>query len=94
MYSEMTVSELEQDLLNRVSGDGDIRFMSDHYLTYDHEKGLVVKNLLNTKIYPFRQIYSRLYKDLCGIELYESILRIRRALNIYYSITTIEEQYY
>lgn len=90
----MLVYQLEQGLLNRVSKYGNIRFMPDHYLTYDHEEGLVVKNLLGTKVYPFRRIYSRLYKDLCDIEQYENILRIRKALNEYYNTTVIEEQYY
>lgn len=90
----MLVYQLEQYLLDKVSKYGTIRFMADHYLTYDHEKGLVVKNLLNTKIYLFRRIYSRLDKDLCDIESYETTLRIRRALNEYYNSSIIEEQYY
>lgn len=90
----MLVYQLEQYLLDKVSKYGSIRFMPDYYLTYDHENGLVVKNLLNTKIYPFRRIYSKLYKDLSDTELYETILRIRRALNEYYNTSIIEERYY
>lgn len=90
----MTVSKLEQYLLDKVSKDGNIRFMRDHYLTYDHEEGLIIKNLVNTKTYTFSRIYSRLYKDLCDTEQYENILRIRRALNEYYNTSIIEEQYY
>ena len=90
----MTVSKLEQYLLDKVGKDDNIRFMRDHYLTYDHEEGLVVKNLLNTKTYTFRRIYSRLYKDLCDTEQYETILQVRKALNEYYNTSIIEEQYY
>ena len=90
----MLVYQLEQGLLDRVSKYGDIRFMPDHYLTYDHEEGLVVKNLLNTKVYPFRRVYSNLYKGFCDVDQYENILRIRKALNEYYKVTLIEEQYY
>ena len=92
----MLVYQLEQYLLDKVSKYGNIRFMPDHYLTYEHENGLVVKNLLNTKVYLFRRIYSKLYRDPSDTdtELYETILRIRRALNEYYNTSIIEEQYY
>lgn len=89
-----TTSELEQELLRLVGENGNIRFDREYYLTYDHEEGLLIKNLTGTKTYKFYRLYSLGSKEFLGAERYEEIVRIRKNLNEFYNNYVKEEQYY